>query len=178
MQWSLCNQWLLTWFLCLHCQPSTTTTTTTEGKSNTFPYLRGLENGDTATSKIKQVASGRFGVTPEFLVNADQLEIKVAQVCVRVFVCINVCVKKCAGLKVGCCRRCLWLLGCVCAVSTLLTDCSPVLLLSLLLAGCSSPHTVHVRCRVPSPERVVSCLARRCHPTLPTCAAPSQVRLN
>lgn len=55
-----------------------------EGKSGTFPYLRGLENGDTATSKIKQVASGRFGVTPEFLVNADQLEIKVAQVCVCV----------------------------------------------------------------------------------------------
>lgn len=50
------------------------------GKSGTFPYLRGLQNGDTATSKIKQVASGRFGVTPEFLVNADQLEIKVAQV--------------------------------------------------------------------------------------------------
>jgi len=50
------------------------------GKSSTFPYLRGLENGDTATSKIKQVASGRFGVTPEFLVNADQLEIKIAQV--------------------------------------------------------------------------------------------------
>lgn len=38
------------------------------------------QNGDTATSKIKQVASGRFGVTPEFLVNAAQLEIKVAQV--------------------------------------------------------------------------------------------------
>jgi hypothetical protein len=50
------------------------------GKSSTFPYLRGLQNGDTATSKIKQVASGRFGVTPEFLVNADQLEIKIAQV--------------------------------------------------------------------------------------------------
>jgi hypothetical protein len=50
------------------------------GRSGTFPYLRGLQNGDTATSKIKQVASGRFGVTPEFLVNADQLEIKIAQV--------------------------------------------------------------------------------------------------
>uniref|UniRef100_A0A383V5K3 glutamate synthase (ferredoxin) n=1 Tax=Tetradesmus obliquus TaxID=3088 RepID=A0A383V5K3_TETOB len=49
------------------------------GKSASFPYLRGLQNGDTATSKIKQVASGRFGVTPEFLVNADQLEIKIAQ---------------------------------------------------------------------------------------------------
>ncbi|CAG9463312.1 unnamed protein product [Pedinophyceae sp. YPF-701] len=50
-----------------------------EGNSPTFPYLRGLENGDTATSKIKQVASGRFGVTPHFLVNADQVEIKIAQ---------------------------------------------------------------------------------------------------
>jgi hypothetical protein len=50
------------------------------GKSDTFSYLRGLENGDIATSRIKQVASGRFGVTPEFLVNADQLEIKIAQV--------------------------------------------------------------------------------------------------
>jgi glutamate synthase (ferredoxin) len=28
---------------------------------------------------LLQVASGRFGVTPEFLVNADQLEIKIAQ---------------------------------------------------------------------------------------------------
>ena len=50
-----------------------------EGKSETAPYLKGLETGDIATSRIKQVASGRFGVTPEYLVNADQLEIKVAQ---------------------------------------------------------------------------------------------------
>uniref|UniRef100_A0A7R9Z740 glutamate synthase (ferredoxin) n=1 Tax=Chlamydomonas euryale TaxID=1486919 RepID=A0A7R9Z740_9CHLO len=49
------------------------------GKSSTVAYLKGLENGDIATSKIKQVASGRFGVSPQFLVNADQLEIKVAQ---------------------------------------------------------------------------------------------------
>eukprot|EP00887_Chlorella_sp_A99_P001969 scaffold18.g1969.t1 len=49
------------------------------GKSDTLPHLRGLRNGDIATSRIKQVASGRFGVTPEFLVNAEQLEIKVAQ---------------------------------------------------------------------------------------------------
>jgi hypothetical protein len=28
---------------------------------------------------LSQVASGRFGVTPEFAVNADQLEIKIAQ---------------------------------------------------------------------------------------------------
>ncbi len=31
------------------------------------------------TALALQVASGRFGVTPEFLVNADQLEIKIAQ---------------------------------------------------------------------------------------------------
>ncbi|KAL4447262.1 hypothetical protein ABPG77_007295 [Micractinium sp. CCAP 211/92] len=49
------------------------------GKSATLPHLRGLKNGDIATSRIKQVASGRFGVTPEFLVNAEQLEIKIAQ---------------------------------------------------------------------------------------------------
>ncbi|KAK9740733.1 hypothetical protein RND81_03G056400 [Saponaria officinalis] len=50
-----------------------------DGYSPTLPHLKGLQNGDTATSAIKQVASGRFGVTPTFLVNADQLEIKVAQ---------------------------------------------------------------------------------------------------
>ncbi|HEY0044104.1 MAG TPA: glutamate synthase large subunit [Allosphingosinicella sp.] len=38
-----------------------------------------LPNGDTMRSKIKQVASGRFGVTAEYLVNADDLQIKVAQ---------------------------------------------------------------------------------------------------
>ena len=32
-----------------------------------------------AVKALLQVASGRFGVTPEFLVNADQLEIKIAQ---------------------------------------------------------------------------------------------------
>jgi glutamate synthase (ferredoxin) len=50
-----------------------------DGRSPTLPHLRGLANGDLATSRIKQVASGRFGVTPHFLVNADQLEIKIAQ---------------------------------------------------------------------------------------------------
>lgn len=35
--------------------------------------------GTEKTSKIKQVASGRFGVTPEYLVNAEVLQIKVAQ---------------------------------------------------------------------------------------------------
>ncbi len=36
-------------------------------------------NGDLRRSKIKQVASGRFGVTPHYLVNADELQIKMAQ---------------------------------------------------------------------------------------------------
>ncbi|MBD0267681.1 MAG: glutamate synthase large subunit, partial [Cyanobacteria bacterium Co-bin8] len=50
-----------------------------EGTSPTFPHLKGLKNGDTASSAIKQVASGRFGVTPEYLMSAQQLEIKLAQ---------------------------------------------------------------------------------------------------
>ena len=76
------------------------------GKSNTgeggedakrFPPLKGGETlsqiigkgrierdytmlaGDSLRSAIKQVASGRFGVTAEYLVNADQLQIKMAQ---------------------------------------------------------------------------------------------------
>ena len=36
-------------------------------------------NGDLRRSSIKQVASGRFGVTSEYLVNADELQIKMAQ---------------------------------------------------------------------------------------------------
>ena len=38
-----------------------------------------LPNGDSKRSAIKQVASGRFGVTSEYLVNADELQIKMAQ---------------------------------------------------------------------------------------------------
>jgi glutamate synthase domain-containing protein 2/glutamate synthase domain-containing protein 1/glutamate synthase domain-containing protein 3 len=38
-----------------------------------------LPNGDSKRSRIKQVAQGRFGVTIEYLVNADQLQIKMAQ---------------------------------------------------------------------------------------------------
>ena len=49
------------------------------GHSATLPHLNGLQNGDTASSAIKQVASGRFGVTPEYLMSAKQLEIKIAQ---------------------------------------------------------------------------------------------------
>src|SRR5688500_1193280 len=36
-------------------------------------------NGDSRNSSIKQVASGRFGVTSNYLVNADELQIKIAQ---------------------------------------------------------------------------------------------------
>jgi len=38
-----------------------------------------LANGDSKRSSVKQVASGRFGVTTHYLVNADELQIKVAQ---------------------------------------------------------------------------------------------------
>ncbi|HER27721.1 MAG TPA: glutamate synthase subunit alpha, partial [Rhodospirillales bacterium] len=38
-----------------------------------------LENGDSMRSAIKQVASGRFGVSTEYLVNADDIQIKMAQ---------------------------------------------------------------------------------------------------
>jgi len=38
-----------------------------------------LENGDSANSKVKQVASARFGVTIEYLNNCSEIEIKIAQ---------------------------------------------------------------------------------------------------
>ena len=38
-----------------------------------------MSNGDSKRSSIKQVASGRFGVTSEYLVNADDIQIKMAQ---------------------------------------------------------------------------------------------------
>ena len=38
-----------------------------------------MNAGDSLRSKIKQVASGRFGVTTEYLVSADQIQIKMAQ---------------------------------------------------------------------------------------------------
>jgi len=55
------------------------------GKSNTgeggeeADRFKPLANGDSMRSAIKQVASGRFGVTTEYLVNADDLQIKMAQ---------------------------------------------------------------------------------------------------
>ncbi|PXW97132.1 glutamate synthase (NADH) large subunit [Sphaerotilus hippei] len=38
-----------------------------------------MKDGDSLRSRIKQVASGRFGVTTEYLVSADQIQIKMAQ---------------------------------------------------------------------------------------------------
>ncbi len=38
-----------------------------------------MENGDSMRSRIKQVASGRFGVTTEYLANSDDIQIKMAQ---------------------------------------------------------------------------------------------------
>ncbi len=52
---------------------------TGEGGEDPNVYFIELENGDSAENKIKQVASARFGVTPEYLVRAEQLEIKMAQ---------------------------------------------------------------------------------------------------
>ena len=55
------------------------------GRSNTgeggeeADRYKPLPNGDSMRSAIKQVASGRFGVTAEYLVNADDLQIKMAQ---------------------------------------------------------------------------------------------------
>ena len=55
------------------------------GKSNTgeggeeSDRYKPLPNGDSMRSKIKQVASGRFGVTTEYLMNADMMQIKMAQ---------------------------------------------------------------------------------------------------
>ncbi|KAF2859209.1 glutamate synthase-like protein [Piedraia hortae CBS 480.64] len=55
------------------------------GKSNTGEggedpeRSKPLENGDTMRSAIKQIASGRFGVTSNYLADADELQIKMAQ---------------------------------------------------------------------------------------------------
>jgi glutamate synthase (NADPH/NADH) large chain len=55
------------------------------GKSNTGEggedpeRFKPLPNGDSKRSAIKQIASGRFGVTINYLANADELQIKMAQ---------------------------------------------------------------------------------------------------
>ncbi|VAX41820.1 Glutamate synthase [NADPH] large chain, partial [hydrothermal vent metagenome] len=55
------------------------------GKSNTgeggedYSRFEPMENGDSKRSAIKQVASGRFGVTSWYLSNADEIQIKISQ---------------------------------------------------------------------------------------------------
>ncbi len=55
------------------------------GKSNTgeggedSSRFNGMDNGDSKRSAIKQVASGRFGVTIWYLANADEIQIKISQ---------------------------------------------------------------------------------------------------
>ncbi len=55
------------------------------GRSNTGEggeepdRFKPMANGDSMRSRIKQVASGRFGVTTEYLVNSDDIQIKMAQ---------------------------------------------------------------------------------------------------
>jgi glutamate synthase (ferredoxin) len=51
---------------------------TGEGGEDPERYIP-LPNGDSKNSAIKQVASGRFGVTSQYLVNAQELQIKMAQ---------------------------------------------------------------------------------------------------
>ncbi len=51
---------------------------TGEGGEDPVRFVK-LANGDSLRSAIKQVASGRFGVTANYLVNADELQIKIAQ---------------------------------------------------------------------------------------------------
>ena len=55
------------------------------GKSNTgeggekYDRFKPMDNGDSKRSAIKQIASGRFGVTSWYLTNADELQIKISQ---------------------------------------------------------------------------------------------------
>lgn len=49
-----------------------------EGGEDPVRYIP-LQNGDSINSRIKQVASGRFGVTSHYLVNSDEIQIKMAQ---------------------------------------------------------------------------------------------------
>ena len=55
------------------------------GKSNTgeggekYERFNPMDNGDSKRSAIKQVASGRFGVTSWYLTNSDELQIKISQ---------------------------------------------------------------------------------------------------
>ena len=58
--------------------PKARTSATSSARATSSSTSRSRQ-GDSLRSKIKQVASGRFGVTTEYLVSADQLQIKMAQ---------------------------------------------------------------------------------------------------
>ena len=49
------------------------------GRRGPFARFTPMENGDSKNSRIKQVASGRFGLTAEYLASATEIEIKMAQ---------------------------------------------------------------------------------------------------
>ena len=50
-----------------------------EGGEDPYRYKTRGQGRDDKNSKIKQIASGRFGVTPQYLAHADELQIKMAQ---------------------------------------------------------------------------------------------------
>ena len=64
--------------LCLAMNALGTRSNTGEGGEDNERYHSEVD-GISLSSKTKQVASGRFGVTTEYLVNADEIQIKVAQ---------------------------------------------------------------------------------------------------
>ena len=49
-----------------------------EGGESPARYRRNA-NGDSRMSRVKQIASGRFGVTPDYIIHAEELQIKMAQ---------------------------------------------------------------------------------------------------
>ena len=49
-----------------------------EGGENPKRFIK-MKNGDNASSKVKQIASARFGVTVEYLNNCNEIEIKISQ---------------------------------------------------------------------------------------------------
>jgi len=63
----------------LRFRPVERDTSTREALGDVVVTDVALKKGDSMRSRIKQVASGRFGVTAEYLASADQIQIKVAQ---------------------------------------------------------------------------------------------------
>ena len=64
--------------LCLAMNKLGTRSNTGEGGEDNVRYYTSVD-GVSLSSKTKQIASGRFGVTAEYLVNAEEIQIKVAQ---------------------------------------------------------------------------------------------------